>query len=222
MKNKIIEYCNSRWQELEEGEYTVYCHFNIINSKFYIGITKQIPAERWGKNGNKYQHCTKFWSAIQKYGWDNFEHIILFEKIKEDNAYEIEKDLISHFKLQDNDYGYNISDGGDENPMKNRTHSLETRKKISEKGKEYYKTHEHPWLNKHHTDESKEKMMLSNHDRQEVMCVETGVIYPSIREAAKQMNLKSKNSIIIALNDETKTARKYHWRRIENERSREN
>lgn len=50
--------------------------------------------------------------AIQKYGWDNFEHIILFEKISQSMASEIEKELILKYHLTDTKYGYNCKNGG--------------------------------------------------------------------------------------------------------------
>ena len=62
-------------------KYTVYVHINKINHKKYIGITKQKPEDRWGKNGENYKESPHFYAAIQKYGWDNFEHIILKENL---------------------------------------------------------------------------------------------------------------------------------------------
>ena len=56
--------------------YSVYLHNNKINNKKYIGITKQKPKNRWGLNGYNYNSSPYFYAAIQKYGWDNFEHII--------------------------------------------------------------------------------------------------------------------------------------------------
>ena len=38
----------------------------------------QEPEKRWGANGCNYKSSPHFYSAIQKYGWDNFEHNILF------------------------------------------------------------------------------------------------------------------------------------------------
>lgn len=43
-----------------EDTYSVYMHTNILNDKKYIGITKQRPTNRWGKNGKYYKGCTYF------------------------------------------------------------------------------------------------------------------------------------------------------------------
>lgn len=67
--------------------YTVYQHKNKINGKVYIGITKQAPEERWN-NGKKYKSSPHFYAAIQKYGWDNFEHNILFQNLTKEETRE--------------------------------------------------------------------------------------------------------------------------------------
>lgn len=56
--------------------YSIYVHINKLNHKMYFGITKQNPKRRF-RDGEGYKSCTKFYKAIQKYGWDNFEHIII-------------------------------------------------------------------------------------------------------------------------------------------------
>lgn len=63
---------------MEEKNYTVYMHENKINHKKYIGITGQNPETRWRK-GTNYRTCIALNRAIQKYGWDAFNHIILYE-----------------------------------------------------------------------------------------------------------------------------------------------
>lgn len=96
--------------------YTVYCHENKKNGKLYFGITKTSVRRRWSKGkGYKDQHL--FGRAIEKYGWDGFEHIILFTGLSEDEAKQMERDLIREFHTQDRDKGYNITDGGDDCPI---------------------------------------------------------------------------------------------------------
>lgn len=93
--------------------YKVYYHKNKINGKYYIGITKkENPEKRWRKGeGNKNQF---FYKAIQKYGWDNFEHKILFDGLTIKEAKEKEIELIKKYNtLAPN--GYNIGRGGETN-----------------------------------------------------------------------------------------------------------
>ena len=60
--------------------FTVYMHINKINDKKYIGITSYSLKERW-RNGNGYGENTPFGQAIKKYGWNNFEHKILYSDL---------------------------------------------------------------------------------------------------------------------------------------------
>ena len=87
-------------------------HKNKINGKVYIGQTKQSLKNRWS-NGYGYRECPKFWRAIQKYGWDNFEHIILEQGLTLDEANNKEQYYIKKYDAIAN--GYNISIGGGSN-----------------------------------------------------------------------------------------------------------
>ena len=71
--------------ESNEIVWVVYCHINKINQKKYVGITSQTAQKRW-KNGFGYTSSPHFYVAIQKYGWDNFEHVILFDGLTEQEA----------------------------------------------------------------------------------------------------------------------------------------
>ena len=97
---------------MKNDNYVVYMHKNKINNKVYVGITYQKTKYRWRKNGNGYKH-QKFYNAIKKYGWDNFEHIILFENLSFDEACLKEQELIKEYKSNEQKYGYNYSIGGD-------------------------------------------------------------------------------------------------------------
>lgn len=139
--------------------FIVYMHRNKINSKVYVGITHHVnPYKRWGYSGQKYTHCNKFLNAIHKYGWNNFQHIILC-RTNRDRAILLEKALIAYYKRKN--MSYNLADGGEGSnavsdttktklhkiisanpPMKGKHHTLEARRKISEAGKKRVYTEE--------------------------------------------------------------------------------
>ena len=103
-----------------ENNYTIYCHLNKINGKRYIGQTKQSVNRRWGKNGSGYTHKHPdglFAKAINKYGWDNFEHQILFTNLTKEEANQKEIELIAFYKTNNSDFGYNIAAGGNTNTL---------------------------------------------------------------------------------------------------------
>lgn len=113
--------------------YTVYEHVNKENGKKYVGITSRGVSVRW-KKGYGYSKNTKIRRAFDKYGWENFEHNILYEDVNEETAKEIEKEYIEKYKTQDDEFGYNITSGGD--GICGLIHSDNTKKKISEYAKE--------------------------------------------------------------------------------------
>ena len=99
-----------------ERNYKIYMHKNKINGKAYIGQTYRELHERFGCNGSRYDGCPVFYKAILKYGWDNFEHILLEENISSQNeANEKEKYYIALYNSTDRKYGYNVRIGGCEN-----------------------------------------------------------------------------------------------------------
>lgn len=98
-------------------KYIVYMHI-FPNNKKYIGITSKTPNGRW-EGGSGYDSIKQpvMYNAIQKYGWDNIQHIILFENLSYKEACQKEVELIKLYKTNcrkyGNDYGYNMTDGGD-------------------------------------------------------------------------------------------------------------
>ena len=91
--------------------YTVYMH-KTPNNKYYVGITKQSVECRW-KNSLGYASQKLFWRAIQKYGWENIEHIIVAENLSHDDACKMEIELIAKYQSNNPKYGYNRTSGGD-------------------------------------------------------------------------------------------------------------
>lgn len=104
------------------------------NDMVYIGITCQEKVHyRWGRNGIKYKNNIYFYRAIQKYGWENFKHEILFDCLTKDEANQKEIELISKYDSTNQSKGYNIELGGNGQGK----HSLETRMKISKAKKRF-------------------------------------------------------------------------------------
>lgn len=112
-----------------DKKWTVYVHINKENGKKYVGITsKNKPEHRWN-SGRGYNENPHFAAAISKYGWDGFEHVILYANLPEESAKQLEKKLIRDWRTQDRAYGYNATTGGDGTP--GFYPSEETRRKLS-------------------------------------------------------------------------------------------
>ena len=146
-----------------ENNYCVYKHTS-PNNKVYIGITSMNPKQRWA-NGKGYK-TQMFYCAIEKYGWENFKHDILFENLTKNEAEQKERELIAYYKSNHKDYGYNIDNGGNsfgshseatkqkfsqnmigDNRNKGRIHTEESKRHMSE-----------AHMGKNLTDEAKRKL----------------------------------------------------------------
>ena len=183
------------------------------SNKRYIGITCQKEKERWA-NGKGYRKQSYFYRAIEKYGWDNFEHIIIARGLTEDEAKWLEVELIREWNTTNQNKGYNISIGGEggngckhteewkeehskkvsgeNNPMFGRQHTEETKRKISESRDEYCGEN-HPMFVRQHTEETKRKISEANsgennHGARKVICITTNEIFPTAKEGAKKYN----------------------------------
>ena len=130
--------------------YKVYCH-TFPNGKKYIGITKQELKRRW-RDGAGYIGQPVF-DAIIKYGWDNITHEVLFDGLTKEEAEQKERELIKLYKTKCHENGYNVEEGGNASTM-----SEESKRKLSEKRKEYFKTHTHWNAGGHLSEETKAKI----------------------------------------------------------------
>lgn len=176
--------------------YKVYEHI-FPNNKVYIGITSQKPEYRW-RNGKKYNNNKYMTNAINKYGWENIEHIILYDNLTKQEAESKEKELIKKYKSNIREYGYNILDGG--NVSNGMTEDGKKRMINKNKGKhrsldtEFKKGHK-PWTTgKKMTKEFKKKLSESHlgqiaWNRRKILCLENNIIYSSMKEASEKLNI---------------------------------
>lgn len=160
----------------DQESYTVYMHITPSNKR-YVGITKQNPKDRW-KSGKGYMHNKYFWNAIQKYGWDNIQHIILFNQLSKEDAKRIEIDLIKKYNLTDRNNGYNITKGGD--GLNGMIVSDETRMKMS----------------KNHHNLCSNQYGAKNPYAKAVVNLNENFVYATIREANKSIGKSYYNSDI--------------------------
>lgn len=112
----------------------VYMHTNRENGKKYIGITSQKPTRRW-QNGLHYNTQPYFWRAIQKYGWDGFQHEILYTELNQERAERLEVELIEKYQTRALDKGYNVAIGGNARSGWNHTEEAKQRMSKSRKGR---------------------------------------------------------------------------------------
>lgn len=145
-------------------EFIVYMHENKINHKKYIGITCQKPTQRW--RGGKGYKIGAFKNAIDKYGWNNFNHIVLYEHLTKEDACLKEQELIKQYNTMDNNYGYNLCEGG--NLTLGYHHTKDSKLKMSKSKKGMYDGKNNPMYGrsgilapmygKHLTEEHKRKI----------------------------------------------------------------
>lgn len=206
--------------------YTVYKH-TAPNGKTYIGITGRDPVRRWG-GGSNYRSNKHFFSAIQLYGWENIKHEIIATGLSKEAAAALEIELIEQYDSTNREKGYNESTGG-EAPAAGSKHSEETRRKMSEsrKGRRLSEAARQKMSRsakgRRLSEEQKEKMRGANNrfygkaspNRKAVICIETGITYESISEAAKATGAQQQK-ISRVCNGKNHTAGGFHWAFIEN------
>ena len=89
--------------------YKVYKITNLINSKYYIGMTKQTIKRRFSQHKESSKKGKSYlYNAIRKYGVENFEIEQLFEFNSKEECCNKEMELIS-----ENTNGYNLAKGGE-------------------------------------------------------------------------------------------------------------
>lgn len=187
--------------------YCIYIHKNKINGKVYVGKTNNVK-RRWKGDGYYYQSCSKFYAAIQKYGWENFEHIILEDDLTLEQANNREQYYINFYNSQQN--GYNILNGGD--GLGDYWLNPQHQKEQSFRRKEYFRNHpetietflknvksknaiqKQSLTQKEKYTQGKSHLNKINEERKKsIKCIETGEIFHSITDAANAYNINIYN-----------------------------
>ena len=99
-----IDFAN---RKREGKKYRVYMH-EFPNGHVYIGVTSQTLKDRW-KNGSGYNNINVGY-AIQKYGWDNVKHYLLYEGSDKNTADAVEAYMIHQTKANMPEHGYNAKE----------------------------------------------------------------------------------------------------------------
>ncbi len=148
-------------------KFSLYIHTNKINNKKYIGITtKNPPSKRWC-NGKGYGKNSKINKAINKYGWDSFNHEILFCNLTKEQAELLEIEIIKYYKTQEDTYGYNIKSGGNHFEIDD---NVKKKLSIKNKGRKLSKN---------------ARQLISK----KVVCINNDIVYDSISEASKKLSI---------------------------------
>lgn len=214
--------------------YCVYKHTS-PSGKVYIGITSQTPSARW-RGGEGYRHNEYFFRAILKYGWANFDHEILHVGLTKEEACAAEVALIAAYHSNEKKCGYNLTRGGDGRPGVDA--SADYRASQSEKTRALWSSpeyrahmvavhmgkkqsaevidHRRASLVGHPvTDETKrkisERLIGNTHRARAVLCVETGIVFATIKDAAVCVGV-APSVVNRVLHGHRKTAGGYHWR----------
>lgn len=176
------------------NNWCVYKHTS-PKGKVYIGITQRKPTVRWGKHGEGYKSNAHFWSAIQKYGWENFTHELIATGLTVDEAGETEKKYIAEYDSANPKNGYNIALGGQYGKR-----GKETSENISKRMKEWWKD-----PNNREKQSARSKEMWSDPDYREK---HSGVNHPNY---GRHLNEDARRRIAEAQTGNTPWNKGKHW-----------
>ena len=133
---------------LDDKKFYVYCFINNKNGKMYIGKTKDIQ-KRCNEHKIADGKCPAFHNAINKYGMDSFEFIVLNKYNTEKESLDAETYYISKYNSNTREFGYNLTDGGDGISGFKHSEESKTRMSISKTGdKNHMYGKKHSYLSK--------------------------------------------------------------------------
>lgn len=166
----------------------IYCAYNKVNQKRYIGQTIQLLGQR--KNGHySNDKDIYFHRALHKYKKEDWEWSVIDTANSKEELDEKEKYWIAFYECCNPDKGYNILEGG--NGVR--------------PSQEQIKYARDNFVKLYSNNEEKEIKIRKN-----ILCVETGIVYKSAAEASRQTGIHHSHMVAVA-NGKLKTAGGYHW-----------
>lgn len=165
----------------------IYCAYNKINQKRYIGQTIQLLCERKGEHYTKDKDIY-FHRALHKYNKDDWKWLIIDIAYNKEDLDDKEKFWINFFDCCNPKKGYNILKGG--------SSEKQTKDQIKYARDNFVKLY---------SKENKQTKQCKN-----IKCVETGKIYKTAAEASRETGIHHGHITSVA-NGKLKTAGGYHW-----------
>lgn len=153
----------------------IYLITNLINNKQYVGKTQKGYQNRFKSHCNAFKNGvrTHIACAIHKYGAENFK-IELLKQVEDDSWEYWENFYIKELHTHTSENGYNMSWGGDYNPMDDP----EVRQRHWDKchSPEFIEKQRKASTGKYHTEATKEK------------CRQSSLNNPKVYEASQKSN----------------------------------
>jgi group I intron endonuclease len=167
--------------------YYLYRIVNMLTNKVYIGQTVD-NKKRWAQHkayAKKPEKTGQYiHRAMAKYGVENFIFEIIATCLTQENANEIESQLIVQYDSRNKEHGYNLMVGG-----AHGGHSEETKQKLHEATINQIATQGHPSLGKKRTEEARANMSAAQR------ALDPGVIYTEeVRQRMSEAHLGIKDS----------------------------
>lgn len=190
---------------------SVYIHTVNANGKKYVGQCVGDPKTRWGANGHRYKKQF-FYNAIEKYGWQNITHEIVAQDVSQEEADRLEQYYIDLYKTTDREFGYNIELGGKAGYWVSGGKVHNARPVICVETSETWECstdcarslgvnlaslqeslyHGYRCKGRHYKYMDDNNYTI-NKGKFQIRCKETGQIWPSVRDCAKETGIHERN-----------------------------
>lgn len=121
--------------------YQIY-RYTAPDGRVYIGCTVRTLEKRAGEHGERYKDASRFWEAIQEFGWESFKVDVLATTEDAVEATSLEDFYIQAHKSLDIRYGFNSIRSGGAKTEEARRKQSGTMKQILNDPNSYFRSKE--------------------------------------------------------------------------------